>query len=177
MEVNREFCLGCGEDLQVSRERRKLGSDSVSGSGSRESVFAEWKILISNEVQVQGIPYYQVFRDQENPGKMCKKCFRNFKKLCKISSQLRANLALPVEKLCPVITCSRNLASSSSGITSDSTPTRKRRCYRPNFLKLVSPETTGQGSGSPTVVVNMKLYIYIYINMYIKYFFMNVRLT
>ncbi len=107
---------------------------------------------------------------------MCKKCFRNFEKLCKISSQLRANLALPVEKLCPVTTCSRNLASSSSGITSDSTPTRKRRCYRPNFpRKLVSPETTGQGSGSPTVVVNMKLYIYI--NMYIKYFFMNVRLT
>ncbi len=95
---------------------------TLKGDGGKPRIL--FRLWGSNELQVQGIPYYQVFRDPENPGKMCKKCFRNFEKLCKISSQLRANLALPVEKLCPVTTYSRNLASSSSGITSDSTPDR-----------------------------------------------------
>ena len=29
------FCLGCGEDLQASRDSRKLGSDCIASSGPR----------------------------------------------------------------------------------------------------------------------------------------------
>ena len=74
-----EICLGCEEDFQVSRrDRWKHGSDSIASSGPGESVLSEWKYLITNELQWQGILYDQVFKDPENPGKMCKKCFRNF---------------------------------------------------------------------------------------------------
>ncbi len=72
--------------------------------------------------------YDQVFKYPENPGKMCKKCFRDFEKLYKLSSQLRSKLAVPVNKLLSLVTSSSDFTISSISNASDSTPTRKRRC-------------------------------------------------
>ena len=72
--------------------------------------------------------YDQVFKDPENPGKMCKKCFRDFEKFYKLSSQLRSKLAVPVNKLLSLVTSSSDFTISSISNASDSTPTRKRRC-------------------------------------------------
>ncbi len=125
MEANHEICLGCGEDLQASRERRKLSSDSIASSGPRENVLSEWKIIITRELQNQGTMYDQVFKDPENPGKMCKKCFRDFEKFYKLSSQLRSKLAVPVNKLLSLVTSSSDFTTSRISNASD--PTQQGR--------------------------------------------------
>ena len=67
--------MGCGSDLpQSKKEIRNLTGDSTALSAIGDGILSTWSVLMKAVLGGQGLPL-NVFAE-ENPGKMCKNCFK-----------------------------------------------------------------------------------------------------
>ncbi len=138
-------CVGCGNDIsKSSRGRRKLGPDSTGDSASRNQALLGWKFLIKKQLQEQGIPHEKVMVDLDNPGKMCKHCFNEFKKYYNLQIQLESSLLAALQLI-----VSSGSDVSTISIPENSPDSQESECKR----RCTQPSVNVSNSSSPSVMV------------------------
>ena len=145
-------CIGCAKDISKSssRERRKLGPDSTGNPVARKQALSGWNFLFRKQLQLHGISEKDVMLDLDDPGKMCKLCFMEFKKYHNLQAQLEGSLSAVLQhmKLSFMDTTATATATNTS-IEPSTPPQSKRPCSHP----MVSLSD----SSSPSVMVTKKI--------------------
>ena len=144
------YCIGCGHDIsrKSSKDRRNLGSGSISDPEPRKLVMSAWTSLLNKQLSLQGISIDHTTIDLDNPGRMCKTCFTQFGTYQKLITQLEGKLSVALQKLdyslkertpespsTPETPCSSSYASPSAS-------KRKRSCSFPPMTAAASPPVT-----------------------------------
>ncbi len=86
------YCIGCGDNLshKSSKDRRNLRSDSIGDPAPREEALSEWISLLNSKLQLRGLSIDDINIDTENPGKMCRQCFNDFRRYHSLKMKLDA---------------------------------------------------------------------------------------
>jgi len=144
------YCIGCGDDIsESSKTRRKLGPDSTSDPMSREQALLGWKYLFKKQLQQQRISEEEVPLNFDDPGKICKHCFNEFRKFNNLQVQLENGLLTAMQQM-----KLRSNVSSSSDYSPPHVSQCKRRCSHPPASVL--------DSGSPSVMVRNNGYTFFF---------------
>ena len=168
------YCVGCGVDLSQlsSRDRRNLNSDSTGDPVLRKQALSGWRFLLCKKLQQQGISIDDITYDLENPGKMCKHCFTEFKKYQNLQVELEGRLSVALQCIELGLEGSTTEATDAAASSSCLTPPSKRRCARSSSFPLstsASPPVTVRAIAmtvtSSTAINFFKLSIYVQINV------------
>ena len=135
------LCLGCGEGVQRSSERRSLTSPSS------QHVIPLWKEVVGSELQRMGkvADLESVVSGSGAGGYMCRKCFYACEKVLKARAVIEANAAKAIDAV--LLTTSPKRPSPNLAVL----PPAKRR--------LTSSCSTSGNEPSPHVSVS---YLYLH---------------
>ena len=135
------FCLGCGENLPNTRDRRSLANPSA------KDVVDLWKSLMENKIDDPSVigPILEG-QDAERPPKMCKKCSTVYRMCARQHVALDTNLRKAADTL--------GLVCRSSE-ASESPPAPKRPRLSLSSQSASHGSTSGITTSSPDVAVSV----------------------
>ena len=149
-----EFCLGCGMDLpQSNKERRNLGCNSTASPAIRDGILSVWSTLME---EVMDQPLNAVFPDVENPGMMCKNCFKVYNTLASKCSKLKERLVLSAKRASGLSVEHEHPATATTSVAGPATATTpsKKRSHGKDQQSVCQRRRLSQHSGSPSVMVS-----------------------
>lgn len=149
------YCIGCGDDIsKFPTRRRSLCSDSKGDPEPREQALSGWITLLSMQLQLQGISIHDTTIDLENPGRMCKPCFKLFLNYQKLHIELEKNISVALLQIDFTLKegTSECAAEAIVDTPSSSCVTPPRKKSRASSFPPAVPLTTD--AFSPSVTVN-----------------------
>ena len=144
-------CLGCGESVQRSSERRKLASSSSS------HVVPLWKKTMSSQLLKHNLHAdldQLLAGSRRTAGQMCRKCFYSYEKVLTSTSALENNAEKAIAQLCDVQEIRTNTDVTATPRAYDVPPAPKRLPPPARFDPLSSEKQASPGVAVSTYIFN-----------------------
>ena len=136
------FCLGCGENLPNSRDRRSLANPGT------KDVVDLWKSLMESKIEDPFvIGPILAGQDAKRPPKMCRKCFTAYRRCARLHVALATNLRNAAATL--------GLVCHSSSTNPPPAPKRPRLTLSSQSESASCGSTSCVTTSSPDVAVSV----------------------